>query len=148
MKNIYLALGVIFLIQLFSCDEPEEETKVVYYEFLLDNQSDYPVTLHLYKQDGTIYNSIFIDSNQTQLIDKGNNYFPTHSPDFYLTDRLDSGEFIFKDGKKLIQTNFEKGNTDSINNVLFIGDYKILEQSDKIRKLLFTLTKADYLRAK
>jgi hypothetical protein len=105
MKNIYLITGIILITHLFGCKKPNEKNKVVYYEFLLNNQSDNSVTLNLYKRDATLYNSTFIDSNQTQLIDSGNYYFPLGGPDFYLTSKIDSAEFIFKDGKKTCYAN-------------------------------------------
>lgn len=149
MKNIYLITGIILITHLFGCKKPNEKTKVIYYEFLLHNQSDNSVTLNLYKRDNSLYNSTFIDSNQTQLIDSGNKYFSLGGPDFYLTVNLDSAEFIFKDNKKLVMQPYPvNGVLDTINNVTLIGYYKLIKETYDKRTFLFTLTQSDYLRAK
>lgn len=136
-----------FVIILNGCNETDKKGKVVYYEFMLVNKSTKPVTLNLFRKDTVLYNSIFIDSNLTQLIDKGNED-PGMAQEFFLTNLLDSAQFIFSDGKMLTQTYFKKGNNDTINNVLFIIHYNTIELTDEKKKLLFTLTEADYLRAR
>ena len=129
-----------------SCHETDSGNSI-YHEYWLKNESGKTVTLYLYKKDSSLFSSIVALDSSLHLIDKGEND-PGFGMQYYITNRLDSAQFIFSDGKKLVQTYLEKGLNDTINNVLAEAFYKPASTTENKRVLVFTLTPSDYNRSK
>jgi hypothetical protein len=146
MKQILILFSALIII-FSSCKGEDEDVKSMNFRFIVKNESFKNITIYFYYPNNNLYKQISISSNDSAIVDEGN-ISPVGGSTFSLTNSLDSAIILFADGKKLIQTFYERGNNDTINNVLSSLHYKSLTPNESIKNQLFILTENDYLRAK
>jgi hypothetical protein len=143
----FLIISAFLSIIIQSCEDEDRNVKSMNFRFFVKNESLRNLTIYFYYPNNDLYKQISISSNDSTIVDEGN-ISPVGGSTFSLTNSLDSAIILFADGKKLIQTFYERGNNDTINNVLSSMHYKSLTPNESIKNQLFILTENDYLRAK
>jgi len=143
MKHIlilFLSLVIIFP----SCDENEDDNvKGRFIQFEIKNESDKEVTIFLYRRNNDLFRNLKLNSGDSSILDEGTIGKAPRLPTYSLTMSIDSAIIVFSNNKKLTQTFKDRGNNDTINNILNIFFYYNVNG-----KLRFTLKQSDYLRAK
>jgi hypothetical protein len=144
------ALFVLFFSSiLFGCKEVEEKGKSVSVKIEVKNSSTKNLRVLLFFPNNSLFKDLNINSLDSIIVEEGFLHPAPDGPSYYLTNGVDSAEIIFSDGRKLIQTFYERGNNDTVNNILQDLRYKYFESfnPDFTRKQ-FTITEDDYNRAK
>ncbi len=144
MKTFKFLIIICFLFS--NCDETDKGN-LVNYKFYIKNETGKSFSLSLFKQNNSLFSSTSINIDSIELLDEGF-LDPGFDIQFSLTKDLDSAEFIFSDGKKLVQTYFNRGINDTINNVLSSSYFKMSNSNEITKTFFFTLSENDYLRAK
>jgi len=139
--SLVLLLGIVFS----GCDETDEINPTQNIEVFCKNSVNQSVTLKLFRYKSE-YSNFELDSNELVKTDSGkiDNFGPTFSTPF----ELDSAIITFSDGTKLVQVQTSnRVFTDTVNCILNSFDYAKTYDGD-VEKWTFTLTQADYERAR
>ncbi len=150
MKNLKIISLIAMLSINYSCDENIEASGIsTLVKLEVRNNAKKNVTIDFYYSNRTLFKKVLINSQDSIVVEEGYLRPAPTGPEYSLTHSLDSAIIVFEDGKVLTQTFFDRGNNDTINNILISSNYKSFESfNPTFARLQFTLTQADYLRAK
>ena len=141
MKYIFTIIMISSLFQ--SCKDPSElNIKARFIQFEIKNESSKDVTIYLYKRNNDFYKSVNVYHGDSAILDEGYET-PPYTPTYAITVSIDSAVILFSDNKRLIQTFENRGNNDTVNNILDRSFY-----SEINKKYKFSLKQSDYLRSK
>lgn len=157
MKKIVLQLSILAIVILFtSC------TKHSYDEWVILNNTEYPVAVHAYdtdREDGLFDESFIIQANSEYNVPKGNRGRYHELPGIFKNSDVDSVAIIFNNERIIIQTcDYEYGD-DSLRfgaacqfprNIMDHDNREDYIKTDINRnsyRFTYTITQADYERA-
>lgn len=146
----HATIFLMLISSLIGCRKIEEEKgNSIFIKFEVKNLTSKDLKLLLFRSNDSLFKNVQIIAGDSMIIDEGFLHPAPGGPTYYLTSSLDSAVVEFSDGKKLIQTAGERGNNDTINNMLIDIYYKIFEQfNTEIVRKQFVVNENDYLRAK
>ena len=149
--NIIFFMSVTVFVSILlifnSCDKTDQDANSYSFTYMLKNQSGKDIELGLYNPDNTLFKKYVVAMDSTVLLDKGVSN-PVTGTDLHLINSLDSAVFTFNDGRILVQTFYNRGVSDTVNNVLSVKSYQTVSSVKNSHKLLFILTEEDYNRSK
>lgn len=144
-KYLYALVSSAVLFSSCGDEEIAQSTKV---KFEILNLSTQNVELFIYGRNNQLEISESIRFMDSTIVEEGFIHPAPDGPDYKLTtSRLDSAVIVFADDRKLTQTAFSRGNNDAVNNILIESHYIINNEQD-ISRFQFTISLADYERAK